>query len=59
MEHYGYVRSGQIHFLPGAGDNEASYCVYSTKIKKMTLDCVALCPWMTYNKAVQRIHLLQ
>lgn len=43
MEHYGYVRNGQIHFLPGAGDNEASYCVYSTKIKKMTLDCVALC----------------
>ena len=23
-QHYGYAKSGQLHFLPGAGDSEAS-----------------------------------
>lgn len=41
-EHYGYVKSKQIHFLPGAGDNEVSNMGQVTAVRDSRLTDVFL-----------------
>ena len=41
-EHYGYARSEQLHFLPGAGDNEASNMGQVTAVRDSGLTDVFL-----------------
>lgn len=41
-EHYGYARSDQLHFLPGAGDNEASNMGQVTAVRDSQLTDVFL-----------------
>ena len=41
-EHYGYAKSEQIHFLPGAGDNEASNMGQVTAVRDSQLTDVFL-----------------
>ena len=36
-EHYGYAKSGQLHFLPGAGDNETSNMGQVTAVRDSKL----------------------
>ena len=41
-EHYGYAKSEQLHFLPGAGDNEASNMGQVTAVRDSRLTDVFL-----------------
>lgn len=41
-EHYGYVKSEQLHFLPGSGDNEASNMGQVTAVRDSQLTDVFL-----------------
>ena len=41
-EHYGYAKSEQLHFLPGAGDNEASNMGQVTAVRDSQLTDVFL-----------------